>query len=161
MVNGMARPLRTSLVQKPRTQGERIRFARITNNLSQQQLASAVGAISKQKVSKSLVSKWELDGVANPNGVNMLAIQAVTGFTTQWLVTGRGAQRAEIPSKAELAALVPERLAKALEATLPRSATINWLDEARVVAALYDMLSDTPEIAPALLSRFATTLRNA
>lgn len=160
MVSNMPRALRTASVPKPRTQGERIRYARIACNLSQQSLASAVAAISKQKISKSLVSKWELDGVANPNGANMLAIQAITGFSTQWLVTGKGPQRAEIPTPAALAPLDIDRLAKALAAAEP-GLGVDYVETARVVSALYDMLSDTPEIAPALLARFATTLKNA
>ncbi|MCR6496203.1 helix-turn-helix domain-containing protein [Thermomonas sp. S9] len=78
-----SRPLRTTLPQNPKTQGERIRYARISSNLTQQQLAQAVGRITKSVIDKATVSKWEGDSTSNPTNANMLAIQAVTGFSVQ------------------------------------------------------------------------------
>jgi len=158
MVIPVTRPLRTSLIQKPRTQGERIRYARISCGLSQQQLADGVSKISKMRASKSLVSKWELDGVNNPNNANMLAIQAVTGFAVEWLVNGRGAMRVAIPTTKETAPLNVAYLAKALEAACP-DRPMEYQATARVVVPLYEILCDTPEIAMPVLLRFAEALR--
>lgn len=154
----MARPLRTQAPLKPRTQGERIRYARLNCGLTQQQLADAVSAISNMRVSKSLVSKWELDGVNNPNNANMLALQAVTGFDVTWLVTGRGAQRVSMPDRKHSNPLDPDRLAKALAAAAP-GLRIDYATTARVASELYEILTDTPEVAPAVLERFAAHLR--
>lgn len=154
----MTRALRTTALQKPRTQGERIRFARVACNLSQEQLGKAISAISKQKVSKSLVSKWERDGVSNPNNSNMLALQAATGFSVEWIVNGRGPQRAQIPSQRETEPLNPALLAKALAGAAP-NVTMDYTDVARVAASLYRVLSDTPELEPAILAAFAAEIR--
>lgn len=153
-----SRPLRTTAVQKPRTQGERIRYARIESNLSQSQLARGVSSYAKSKITKSLVSQWERDSVANPNNANMLGVQMVTGFAVQWLVNGRGPQRLVIPSADpnNIAPLDVSRLARAMKAANPTLEDPEG--RARTVAALYDLLGDTPDIAPALLARFAATL---
>jgi transcriptional regulator with XRE-family HTH domain len=152
------RPLRTTAVQKPTTQGERIRFARIACNLSQPQLARAVSQISKSKVTKSLVSQWERDSVANPNNANMLAIQAVTGHSLEWLVSGRGPQKVSLPKATadSSAPLDAQRLARCFLAVNP--ALEMPLEKARTVAALYDLLGDTPDMSTVTLQRLAATL---
>lgn len=145
------RPLRTTLPQEPRTQGERIRYARISANLTQQQLADAVSKITKGEISKATVSKWEGDSTANPTNANMLAIQAVTGFSMPWLVTGRGEMRV---STTPHAGLKIEALARALRAALGEEASRS----VAAVATLYDLILDAPGVSDAVLQRTAAAI---
>lgn len=73
--------------------GQRVRYARIESGLSQSELAKRVSHITKTRTSKSLVSRWELDKVANPQNVTMMAVSAVTGFSMRWLCEGKGPER--------------------------------------------------------------------
>lgn len=142
---------------KPRTKGQRIRYARIACNLSQPQLAKAVGQISKTPVSKSLVSQWERDQVKNPTNDNMLAVQAVTGFALEWLVNGRGPQRVSLSkAAASIGTLDHARLGRALEAAMPDLEDPKGV--ASVVASLYELLADAPDVSGTVLARFASTL---
>lgn len=151
------RPLRTQSVAKPRTQGERIRVARIAANLSQPQLARAVSQITKTKVSKSLVSQWERDDVANPNNASMLAIQSVTGFAMEWLVSGRGPQRYSLAPVGEaVRGLNQELLSRAFMAVCPEVDKPET--KAKVIGALYDLLAEAPDTADSALQRLAATL---
>lgn len=145
------RPLRTTLPQNPHTQGERIRYARISANLTQKQLADAVSKITKGDISKATVSKWEGDATSNPTNPSMLAIQAVTGFSISWLVNGRGEMRV---STAPHAGLQAEVLARSLRAVLGESAG----GSAAAVATLYDLILDAPGVSDAVLQRTATAL---
>lgn len=156
----MTRALRTAPVKHPKTQGERIRFARQSCGLSQSAFGKAIGAISKMQISKSLVSKWELDGVANPNNANLLAMQAVTGYAFDWFVQGGPPRRVEIPSANGSSPLNPELLSRALRAAEPEL-EIDYEAAGRVMAPLYDVLLDTPEIEAGMLARFAKSLRRA
>lgn len=156
-----SRPLRTSAARSPKNQGERIRVARIESNLSQAQLASAISKISGGRVTKSLVSQWETGDVKNPNNANMLAIQVITGFSMNWLVTGRGPQRVTLPSARTdtIAPLDQGRLARAIAAAVPDLPDTHRI--ARAVGGLYDLLGDTPDIKDDLLARFAAALLKA
>lgn len=154
----MTRPLRTQLPQQVDTIGRRIRFARISSGLSQPSLARAIAQITKTKCSTSLVSKWELDQIGNPNNATMLALQAVTGFALTWLVSGKGPRRVELPTPRELEALRPELLARALEAAMPKLG-LDYGHAAQVASKLYGILTDTPDIPPELLARFAMALQ--
>lgn len=66
------------------TQQERIRLARRTAGLSQQQLAQAVG------VQRSAVSHWEAPQGKNPSVSHLREVALVSGIQFEWLVTGRG-----------------------------------------------------------------------
>lgn len=155
------RPLRTDLPVNPRTRGERLRYARISNNLSQQQFARGIKQIAGGSVSKSMVSQWEVGGVKNPSNANMLAIQSITGFSMEWIVNGRGPQRVSLPSSDpnNIAPLDVVRLAKAMKAANPGLEDADV--RAKVVAGLYDLLGDTPDVSPAHLARFAAALSKA
>lgn len=146
-----SRPLRTSLPQNPQTQGERIRYARISSNLTQQQLATAVGKITKTAIDKATVSKWEGDSTSNPTNANMLAIQAVTGFSMSWLVNGRGEMRV---AHAQHSGLQVAVLGRAMRATFGE------VDDAipAAVATLYDLILDAPSVSDAVLKRTAAAL---
>lgn len=154
----MTRPLRTQLPEQVDTIGRRIRYARISSGLSQPSLARAIAQITKTKCSTSLVSKWELDQIDNPNNATMLALQAVTGFSMPWLVSGKGPRRVELPTPRELGSMKPELLARALQASLP-GLGIDYEHAAQVTAKLYGILTDTPDIPPELLARFALALK--
>ena len=146
-----SRPLRTSLPDSPRTQGERIRYARITSNLTQQQLAQAVAKITKGVIDKGSVSKWESDSTSNPTNANMLAIQAVTGFSVQWLVHGRGEMRA---SSAKHVGLDAAALGRAMRAVIPGVTD----QQASAAATLYDLILDAPGVSETTLQRTAAAL---
>lgn len=147
------RPLRTSAIANPRTQGERIRYARINANLSQEQLGIQIGKAGGSNVTKSLVSQWERDGIKNPTNDNLFAIEAVTGFSAQWISSGRGAQKAKAASAVRLDT---HALTRALSAALPDAARPDEL--AQVIAGLYDVLIDTPDVSDKTLSSFAAAL---
>lgn len=149
-----SRPLRTTAPARPRTFAERIRYARISANLSQPQFAKQLALITRTKINKSLVSQWELGKVANPNNETLYAIQAVTGFSAEWLVRGRGPEHVADP-KAE--PLNIDLLARAMAAAMPELGDTAGA-KAKRVAALYELLADTPNIDPALLTRIADTL---
>jgi transcriptional regulator with XRE-family HTH domain len=63
---------------------ERIRFARRTAGLSQNQLAQSVG------VQRSAVSHWEAPHGKNPSVSHLRQVALVTGLQFEWLATGRG-----------------------------------------------------------------------
>lgn len=145
------RPLRTALPQNPQTQGERIRYARISSNLTQQQLAQAVGKITKSVVDKATVSKWEGDSTSNPTNANMLAIQAVTGFAMPWLVNGHGEMRTSTAAHSGLQVEVLARAMRAAIGDVPAGAPA-------AVATLYDLILDAPGVSEAVLQRTAAAL---
>ncbi len=66
------------------TPQQRIRLARRTAGMSQNQLAKAVG------VQRSAVSHWEAANGKNPNVSHLREVAQVTGIQFEWLVTGRG-----------------------------------------------------------------------
>ena len=66
------------------TPQQRIRLARRTAGMSQNQLAQAVG------VQRSAVSHWEAPKGKNPNVSHLREVAQVTGIQFEWLVTGRG-----------------------------------------------------------------------
>ena len=63
---------------------QRIRLARRHVNLSQAQLASAVG------VQRSAVSHWEAPNGKNPSLANLREVATITRVHFEWLATGRG-----------------------------------------------------------------------
>lgn len=66
------------------TPQQRIRLARRHINLSQAQLASAVG------VQRSAVSHWEAPNGKNPSLANLREVATITRVHFEWLATGRG-----------------------------------------------------------------------
>lgn len=66
------------------TQSERIREARTANRLSQQRLADLLG------VTKAAISQWENSATKQIKYENLIALEKITGFSAQWLSTGRG-----------------------------------------------------------------------
>lgn len=147
------RPLRTAAVAHPRTTGARIRYARLDCNLSQEAFAAGISSITKVKIGKSLVSQWETDSIASPSHANLNAIQAVTGFSVEWLATGSGDQRATVRSSE----LDVDRLKLILKAIAPDRTGIPR--EARAIALLYKVLADSPSMSPPLLAEMARNIK--
>ena len=145
-----SRPLRTTAPINPRTRGERIRYARITAGMTQQGLADLIRKAGGTGVSKSLVSQWESGGVKDPTNDNLFAIGAVTGYSAEWLATGRGEMRASV---AAAQSFDTRALARVLEAVAPDAGIAA---KAAIVAALYDVVIDSPDVTDAQLSSFAT-----
>ena len=67
-----------------KTATNRVRQARRHADLSQQQLATAVG------VHRSAVAQWEQPGGSHPTVENLSRVAAVTRVHFEWLATGRG-----------------------------------------------------------------------
>lgn len=156
----MSRPLRTSLPENPKTQGERIRFARLSAELSQAQLAQAIALHGGRKASKSLISQWESDAVKNPENANLFAIQAATGFHAEWISSGKGQKRAALRALGEVQGLNREHLRRAIDAAV---AALNLnpkivLPLADAMGRLYDTLIDAPELDDATLKIIAQAL---
>lgn len=88
------------------TPQERIRFARRTVGMSQNQLAQAVG------VQRSAVSHWEAPNGKNPSMSHLRALALVSGLQFEWLATGRGdtslSRDAQLDSIATAEALLVE-----------------------------------------------------
>lgn len=85
---------------------ERIRMARRLAQLSQTQLAQAVG------VQRSAVSHWESPTGKSPSVANLRQVAVVTGTQFEWLATGRGpmtlSREVELESVATADALLVE-----------------------------------------------------
>lgn len=88
------------------TPQERIRLARRTAGLSQNQLALSVG------VQRSAVSHWEAPHGKNPSVSHLRQVALVTGLQFEWLATGRGdmslSKDAQLDSIATAEALLVE-----------------------------------------------------
>ncbi len=88
------------------TPQERIRQARRTVGLSQNQLAHAVG------VQRSAVSHWEAPNGKNPSMAHLRAVALVSGLQFEWLATGRGdmslSREAQLDSIATAEAILVE-----------------------------------------------------
>ncbi len=146
-------PLRTSAPLNPATQGDRIRYARLTSNLSQQSFAAAIAKITKTKVDKSAVSKWESESTANPTNASLMAIQAVTGFSAQWVVTGKGEERAR---HTVIGGVQIDVLTRAVGIVFPDSNP----SVAVAIGTLYDLILDAPDVSDTALARTAAALLN-
>lgn len=143
--------MRTSLPVNPATQGERIRYARISANLTQQQLADAVSKLTKGAVDKGTVSKWEGDTTSNPTNANILAIQAVTGFSVTWLVHGRGEMRVSAMRSESLNLDVLTRAIRVVAPNLAASVVV-------AIGAVYDLILDAPDVSDSVLARTAAAI---
>lgn len=144
-----------------RTLGDRIRHARIENGLSQAELARAVARITRNKISKSLVSAWETGKIQNPQNATLLAVQAVTGFRLDWLITGKGAERAapgDLPPF-PASGIDVAKLEKAIAAAVPLGA--DAAGTARASIALYQMLMESPDLKAPALARLAVLFKAA
>jgi transcriptional regulator with XRE-family HTH domain len=144
-----------------RTFGERIRYARTQSGLSQSELARGIARITKNKITKSLVSAWETEKIKNPQNTTLLAIQAVTGFRMEWLVTGKGNERVSLDSplpqgSADLDLAKLERAIATAVTTGGESGAV-----ARVAAGLYQMLVESPDLKAPALSRLAVLFKAA
>lgn len=139
----------------------RVKKARLQCGLSQAALAKSINHITKGKVSASLVSQWELGKVKNPQLETLSALVAITGFSHDWLATGKG------PEKANLAeALAAQQRTVPLDrAAVARAVRIVWGAKpktadaaAEVILALYDIIVESPGTDDAALRRMATLL---
>lgn len=148
----MTRALRTEAPRNPKTQGDRIRHARIAAGLSQGALADRIRGAGGSRVSKSLISQWEGDNIKNPTNENLFAIEGATGFSAQWLVSGKGDPKAK---QASAARLNQQALKRAIAVAFPGTmADVH----AAVVSGLYDVLIDTPDVSDKVLASFAAAL---
>jgi transcriptional regulator with XRE-family HTH domain len=145
----------------PKTLGERIRHARAEAQLTQSELARRIARITQKKITKSLVSAWELDKVANPNNKAILALQAVTGFRAEWFITGKAPERIslESPRSEASSGLDVALLTRALEAALDIANAIPV--QARAAAGLYQMLLESPTLSTESLKRLASVFATA
>lgn len=153
------RPLRTKGKADPRTQGERIRVARTAAGLSQGRLADAI-TMHGGRATKSLVSQWERDTIANPENANLFAIQAITGYRAEWISTGKEPKKLEMRSPKDSSGLDRKLLARAIAATL-RALPSGEKDPQRIadiVSRLYDTLITAPDVDPATLDIVAAAL---
>lgn len=148
------RPLRTQLPPNPETQGERIRYARISSNLTQQQFADGISKLTRGKIDKGTVSKWEADSTANPGNATMLAIQAVTGFALGWLVNGKGDPKAKTAAGLGIQAPVLSRALTVVFPNVPPASIV-------AVATLYELILDAPDVSDQALRSVADALKAA
>lgn len=68
----------------------RLRLARQEAGITQQELALLVG------VTRGAIANWEA-ATALPTASNMQRVACITGVSFEWLSTGRGARRIEVP----------------------------------------------------------------
>jgi transcriptional regulator with XRE-family HTH domain len=140
--------------------GERIKHARKSCAMTQEQLAAAISEATGSKITKSLVSQWESGRVASPNTANLLAIQATTGFRAEWILQGtlpqkRSENTAKRGSKdAEIDVVLLERIIREVFKTTTEPARA-----AKAVVRMYHSLAhDDGKANPlALLARFAAS----
>lgn len=146
------------------TFGQRVRHARRECQLTQAALAKRVAHISRTQTSKSLVSHWENDRVANPQNATILAIVAVTGFSQEWLINGKGPERLKLPGLmvAEPAAVY----GKGLDRVLLRRAILVACEEqktpdgiANAAIEVFETLADEPDAPDGALRRIARLSR--
>ncbi len=140
--------------------GERIRHARREAGLSQSELARGISHIAKSKTTKSLVSQWETGKVQNPQNATLLAIAAVTGFSQQWLVTGKGAEKGLLPPL--MVAQENPAYASGLDRDVLRRAILIACSEQTDPAAIayaaievFETLADEPDAPDGALKRIA------
>lgn len=147
------------------TSGARIRHARLSVDMTQEEFAKRISQVSSCKITKAAVSKWETNNTGAPQPENAFAIQAITGFSAYWLVTGRGEERVPQPSERDNRA--PENLEASLDHGLLQRAltiavTVTGADAAArtasVTTGLYDVLLKSPELNDAVLASIATVL---
>ena len=148
------------------TFGQRVKHARISLGLSQSELAKAIGRISKTKITKSLISQWEVGKVNNPQNPALTALRDATGYSIDWLVHGKGPERDPLPRMkvAEAQATYAPGMDRA---SLRRSIQIALGEHTEpdlVVAAaieVFETLCDEPEanIPDSVLKRIAKTAK--
>jgi len=69
--------------------GERIRLIREKLGLSQEEFGKRIG------VTKAAVSQWESGEIKNYRNANLFAIQNLSGYSAEWIVTGEGSERSK------------------------------------------------------------------
>jgi len=140
--------------------GQRVKHARITNKLTQKELANGIANITGSKTKKGLISQWERGVVENPQNSTMMALQAVTGFALEWLVSGTGPERVSPTSLlvAEPKAVYGQNISRAmLRRSIIIAASEQTSPEAIADAAIeiVETLADEPGIPDAVLKRIA------
>ncbi len=106
---------------------DRIRRARRLGGTSQAALAHAVG------VSPSAVAQWEQAGGTHPGLVHVVSVARATGVSIEWLVTGAGRPRTNVPAD-EVQALSAEAYARdASEESLLRDYRVLTIRARRIV----------------------------
>jgi SOS-response transcriptional repressor LexA len=73
--------------------GERIRHIREKLALSQEEFGKRIG------VTKAAVSQWESGEIKNYRNAHLFAIQNLTGYSAEWIVTGEGSERSKSQRK--------------------------------------------------------------
>jgi transcriptional regulator with XRE-family HTH domain len=143
------------------TFASRVREARADAGLSQSELARAIARITKTKMNKSLVSQWELGRVKNPQIETLSALVAVTGFTHDYLSTGKGPKKASLSAALHAAQeakpLNRTALARAVTAVFEQTPT-SAAQAGDVALSLYDILVESPGTDAAALRQMARLL---
>lgn len=147
-----------------RTKGGRIRYARESNNLSQDELGAAISTIVGRRISKGNVSAWESGKIKDFAHDNLIAMEAITGFSMHWIIGGKGPERVE--DRKGGAVSVIEKAAKLNVAGLEMSMRVAWqhvggsdfTKAAKLAAKLYNVFHDAPELNEAGLLRIAQAI---
>lgn len=139
------------------TLGARIKHARTERQLTQQQLADGIRSITQRYGSKASVSQYEADNVV-PGHAVLVAIVALTGYAEQWLLTGTGPRKAELPRLRSAAhdGEARELLARAAEI----AHEVHQLHRDRIgwaTVAVFETLLDEPSTPRGALLRIART----
>lgn len=137
-----------------KTLGARIKLARVSCDMTQENFANAIALLTKTRCNKSLVSKWEAES-AVPVVSTLAAISSVTGYSLEWLSTGTGPERAR-PKKLRI-----EERTDASRAIMRRAVAIAHKEQrdplrvADAIIEIFEMLADDPNIPDAALRRIA------
>lgn len=142
------------------TFGKRTKYARLESGLSQPALARKISEITRSNVSKALVSQWETDRVAKPNGSNLFGLERATGFRVKWLLTGELPMRVSEPADDDTGStgggIDRVALEKAIAAVFHDVPNVR--QRARAVAGIYMAMQHDPSTNPATLARLAESL---
>ena len=142
------RPLRAAMPQDLSTMAGRLCHARLTCELSQAELAEQLSRRTGKATSKPTVSKWEAGLSKNPEISTFFALAALTGFSAEWLATGKGQMRYGTPA------------AHALDANALRAAVVSVFAGAtehqlKTVSTLYAIVAAGASIDPGKLEQLA------
>lgn len=107
-----------------------------------------IARITRMPVDKGTVSKWENDSTANPTNANLLALQAITGYSAAWLVRGDGEKLARNAVDRSIDEAV---LGRSILLVFPK-ATPNVI---KAIATLYDLIHEAPDVPTSVLQRTA------
>lgn len=103
-------PYSSAGVLKMNSFSERVKFARLSSGLTQQELADLVSEMTSKKVPKGTISAWESGRVGTPHAAALIAVQSATGFRADWLLNGVLPEKVERAKPSKQGQYVPEKL---------------------------------------------------